>query len=82
MYALAGAAAGSIATAILGELADVFHIKENPQVAGYLLAGAVTISYAGCCPFFYLTAVEYEKFLKKAEQFDDGSRNLMEKEDS
>lgn len=66
MYALAGAAAGAIATTLLGELADVFDTKHNPQIAGYLLCGAVTISYAGCAPFFYLTSIEYEKFLKKA----------------
>jgi len=81
LYSLAGAAAGALATALLGWLADVFDMAQNPHIAGYLLSAAVTVSYVGCAPFFYLTACEYEKFLKKAEELDDKSEKLVVKDE-
>jgi xanthosine utilization system XapX-like protein len=52
VFHLIGAFAGSIATFLLGVLGDKFHAMQNPKVYGYLMGGAVLLSYIGCCPFF------------------------------
>jgi len=36
-----------------------------PERTGYLLGGAILISYLGCFPFFIITAHLYANFLKK-----------------
>ena len=61
---LVGATSGSLATLLLGSLGDKYDIKDNPEVLGKLLGGAVLISYIGCIPFFLINAEEYAKVLK------------------
>lgn len=67
IYNLVGAFTGGLATFLLGYLGDVFNIKVNNAVTGYLMALFITISYGGCAPFFLLMGKEYEKFLNKAK---------------
>jgi hypothetical protein len=51
--------AGAIATFLLGVLGDKFHAIQNPKIYGYLMGGAVLISYIGCCPFFIWAGRSY-----------------------
>ena len=61
---LVGATSGSLATLMLGYLGDKYDINDDPDVLGYILGGAVLISYIGCIPFFLINAEEYAKVLK------------------
>jgi len=56
---LTGAVSGSLATYVLGVLGDKYQTDIYPERFGYILSGAVLLSYIGCIPFFLLNAQEY-----------------------
>ena len=65
IFTLLGSLAGALATYLLGVLGDAYNVKENPELAGYMITGFVLFSYCSCCPMFLLAARVFERVVLK-----------------
>ena len=65
IFSFAGSMAGALINVILGVLGDKFDTENNPANAGYLLTGAVGISYIGCAIPFIVGGLLYSRFIRK-----------------
>lgn len=83
VFNLSGTIAGTIATAVVSKLYQVYDPKDTePQNAGYILGAATLFSYVCCGPFFILSGNEYKKeYLKrKADKIRDSIIDLDQQE--
>ena len=66
-YLFFATVAGTIATELLGVLANSLNAKEHPELYGYILFGFVCFSYGGSIPFMWLAGKHYKAFKEKED---------------
>jgi hypothetical protein len=65
VFHICGALSGAIVTLILGILGDAVDATEHPERFGYIMGGAVLMSYISCFPSFIAAGRAFERAIKR-----------------
>lgn len=65
VFLFSGSIAGALSNLFLGLLNDKYQADENPTAAGNLLTIVVGVSYIGSAPFFILSGILYQRYVKE-----------------